>query len=305
MKISAKKFVCAVAFLCLFMTAQTVLAVTLSKAAGFVNDNAGILQAADKQALETVLTEYEKQTSNEVVVVTVSSFEGLDRFTYSQELFTTWKLGKAGKNNGILFLINPTSREAFINVGKGLEGALPDSLAGTILRNEVFPNFKAGDYVGGISKGVTAIIQATKGEYKADASSSKNINNISDLFFGFFWCGIFFLSWMGAFLGRTQSWWLGGVIGGIVSLIFGLIFFAGMTILFFTIFGAGAGFLFDYLVSKNYQQRKAAGKSTDFWHSGGGFWLGGGRGGFGGGGGGGFGGFGGGSSGGGGAGGSW
>ncbi|MBI5413455.1 TPM domain-containing protein [Candidatus Peregrinibacteria bacterium] len=300
----SKKYRLVAPILCAILSAQAVLAVTLPKAAGFVDDFAGILQASDKQALETVLTDYEKQTSNEVVVVTVSSFEGLDRFTYSQELFTSWKIGKAGKNNGILFLINPTAREAFINVGKGLEGALPDSLAGTILRNEVFPNFKAGDYAAGISKGVMAIIQATKGEYKADASSSKNVNTASDLWAGFFWFGIFFVSWLGAFLGRTKSWWLGGVIGGVISLIIGLINFTGLIILFVTIFGAGAGLFFDYMVSKNYQQRKAAGKPTDFWHSGGGFWLGGGRGGFGGDGGG-FGGFGGGGSGGGGAGGSW
>lgn len=303
MKVSVKKIFCAAAFLCLSAASQSVFAINLPKETGFVNDYAGILQAQDKQALEAVLDNYEKQTSNEVVVVAVPSFEGLDRFSYAQALATEWGIGKAGKSNGILFLINTTEREAFIAVGKGLEGALPDSLTGTILRNEVAPDFKVKNYAEGVRKGVMAIIGATKGEYKPDpnktASGEMRGNMIGTMFIFI----PFFLSYMASFLGRTKSWWLGGIIGGAGGLIIGLIFWAGAVILISAAVSGGFGFLFDYIVSKNYQQRKAAGRPTDFWHSGGGFWLGGGRGG--GRGGGGFRGFGGGSFGGGGAGIKW
>lgn len=274
---------------------------------GFVNDFAGILTAEDSASLESKLSAYEAETSNEVVLVIVNSFEGADRFSYSQELFTKWGIGKEEKNNGILFLLGPKEGlpfpergEAFINVGRGLEGALPDSLTGAILRDEIFPKFKEKKYFEGLNNGIDAIIQATKGEYTAAAKKNGALN--SDSLWLLIWFAFIFLTYLASFLGRSKSWWAGGVIGGVVGVIIGFIFWTG-----FLIVGAGAvlavlGFIFDYIVSKNYQYRKSHGKPTDFWHSGGGFWFGG-RGGFGGGGG--FGGFGGGSSGGGGAGGSW
>ena len=285
--------------------------VKFPKPTGYVNDYANVLTPDQRNELDATLKNFEAQTSNEIVIAIVPTFQGLDSFTYSQELFDTWKVGKQKKDNGVLFVIGPKldlpfpqRGDAFINVGKGLEGAMPDSVTGSILRNEVFPQFKDQHFFEGVQAGINAMMSATRGEYKADASSTKDVNTISELWPGLFWFGIFFVSWIGAFLGRSKSWWLGGVIGGIISFIVGLIFFTGLGVLLVTIFGSGAGLLFDFIVSKNYKQRKAAGKPTDFWHSGGGFWFGGGRGGFGGGGGG-FGGFGGGGSGGGGAGGGW
>jgi uncharacterized protein len=286
----------------LLLGAQCVYAIDFPKPTGFVSDFANILPAETKSSLEAVLQEFEKQTSNEITVVTVTSLEGMDEFPYAQALFTAWGIGKSNRNNGILFLIAPNERRYFINVGKGLEGALTDSMAGSILRAEVSPNFKNGDFATGITNGVTAIMAATKGEYIADTSSSSFSSDFDPV--SLIWIGFIVLTWLAAFLGRSESWWLGGVIGGVISLVLSLFLFAGLAILFTTIFGTGAGLLFDYIISKNYALRRKQGKPTDFWHSGGGFWFGGGRhGGFGGGGG--FGGFGGGGSGGGGAGGGW
>lgn len=289
--------------------------VTFPKPAGFINDYANILSTEEETSLQQQLDAFEKETSNEIAIAIVPSFQGLDRFTYSQDLFTLWKIGKVGKNNGILFLIGPKEGfpfpergEAFINVGKGLEGAMPDSLTGRILRNEVFPAFQEKQYYQGISQGVGAIIQATKGEYKPSTKATSKANWIGFVFGPGAWIVwivfIFLIHSTSFFLGRTKSWWLGGVFGGVGGIVIGFIFYAGLLIILPAIGFGIIGLIFDYVVSKNYQQRKKQGKPTDFWSSGGGFWFGGGgRGGFSGGGG--FGGFGGGGSGGGGAGGGW
>lgn len=272
---------------------------------GFINDFAGILSSEQRDSLELELKNFEKETSNEISVAIVQSLEGMDSFTYSQKLFTKWKIGKAGKNNGILFLIAPSERDAFINVGKGLEGAMPDSLTGSILRNEVFPAFKENRYFDGVNNGLTALIQATKGEYVADTGDSESSSVFSMLPMNFIIpFGFFIITYFCSFLARTKSWWIGGVIGTIMGSLAGMAFFAVAGVIASGLAVGVLGLILDYVLSKNYAARKEKGLPTDFWHSGGGFWFGGGRGGFGGGSGG-FGGFGGGMSGGGGAGGKW
>lgn len=294
-----------------FLLFNAVFAVEFPKAGGYVNDFAKILSIEEKANLEQILKDFEAKTSNEIVVAIVDSLQGLDRFTYSQELFTNWGIGKKSKNNGILFLIGPSEGqpfpakgEAFINVGKGLEGAMPDSLTGSILRNEVFPLFKAGKIPSGILAGVNALMSATKGEYQPGPDSSSSggdsgaVSGLVSLLFCF---GFILINYFFSFLARSKSWWLGGVVGAIGGGTAGALMVGGIMILIGAAFFGSFGLLLDFILSKNYEKRKLAGKPTDFWHSGGGFWLGGGSGG----GGGGFGGFGGGSSGGGGAGGSW
>ena len=305
-----KKIVGGILFLiALLLFPRLSLAVDFPSASGFVNDFAGILKQGERAELSALLKNFEAQTSNEIVIAIVNSFDGLESFTYSQELFMKWGVGKGNKNNGVLVLIGPSEGlpfpekgEIFINVGKGLEGALPDSLTGTILRKEIYPKFKTADYFNGVKNGVLAIISATKGEYKADPAGTKKAGglNIDPIFL--IWVGFMLISYIASFLARSKSWWLGGVLGGAGGVILGLIFWAGFWILVSGGVLGLLGLLFDSIVSRNYQKRLKEGKPTDFWHSGGGFWFGGGRGGLGGGG---FGGFGGGISGGGGAGGRW
>ncbi len=276
------------------------IAVEFPSPTGYVNDFAGVLDIDQRSSLEQTIRAFEQQTSNEISVAIIGSLEGLDEFSYAHELFSRWKPGKTGKNNGILFLIAIGDRAAFVEVGKGLEGALPDSLTGTILRNEVFPLFKAGDYAAGIKQGLAAIILATKGEYKAEPGSSSSRSSGDGWWNILFPLGFILLQYFLSFLARSKSWWLGGVLGGAGGFAFGWFFLAGLSIFIATAIFAGSGLLFDFILSRNFQKRLKEGKPTDFWHSGGGFWFGGGRGG-----GGGFGGFGGGISGGGGAGGRW
>lgn len=171
----------------LIVFAYPALALDLPKATGaYVNDFANLLSVQDRASLEDFLRKYEQETTNEIVVVITPSLQGADAFTYSQALFTQWKIGKADKNNGVLFLVGPKEGQpfpergdVFVNVGGGLEGALPDSMVGTILRTEVFPRFKEKQFIEGIRSGVFAIMQAIKNEYTAPAGESASATTSS------------------------------------------------------------------------------------------------------------------------------
>lgn len=132
-----------------------------------VNDYAGVLSSQTKAELEQQLADFDQQTTNEVVVVIVPSLDGRDIDTYRNELFEKWVLGKVGRDNGVLLVIAMDERKIGIEVGYGLEGALPDITAAAIIRDEITPAFKNNDYDTGIRQGVAAIMAASQGEYTA------------------------------------------------------------------------------------------------------------------------------------------
>ncbi len=292
-------------------TSTSLAAFVVPAFSGYVNDSAGLLNSTEKAQLEKTLSDYEKQTSTEIAVVITKDFQGLDAFTYSQKLFDSWNVGKAGKDNGVIIAIGPKFGQSFpehgdifINNGRGIEGALPDSVTGRIIRDEMVPEFKKGNFYAAINNGITSIQSALKGEYSPKSDSS-SLN--SGDFVMFVWYGIilfmFLSSYLAGFLARSKSWYAGGIIGGVGGFLIGFVLYTTVYALIFSGVFLIVGAIIDYFLSKTYQDRLAKGLPTDFWRTRGGFW-GGGRGGFGGGGGG-FGGFGGGHSGGGGAGGGW
>ncbi len=135
---------------------------------GRVVDQANILDQATEKKLSAQLAEHETQTSNQIVVVTVNSLQGYNEADYALRLGRKWGIGTEAKNNGAILLVAPNERKVRIEVGYGLEGALPDGLAGQIIRRDILPQFKEQDYPGGIGNGVNSILQAVVGEYKAE-----------------------------------------------------------------------------------------------------------------------------------------
>ncbi|HTF99608.1 MAG TPA: YgcG family protein [Nitrospirota bacterium] len=125
---------------------------------GRVTDNAQILTDDTRRSITEQLKAHEQQTTNQVAVLTVPSLEGESIEEYANSVFKEWKLGQKGKDNGILVLVAPNDRRMRIEVGYGLEGTIPDSLAGSIIRNVMTPKFKDSDFNGGISAGVSAIL---------------------------------------------------------------------------------------------------------------------------------------------------
>lgn len=298
-----KKIILSVLFL--FIFAGIAQAVTYPSPTGYVNDFAGIYSSSFKNSLEANLSDFEKNTGNEISVVTVKSLENTDINTYAVELFEKWKIGKKGQDNGLLMLISSGDREIRIEVGYGLEPYITDGRAGNIIRNIITPEFKNGDYEAGTQAGITEIerVLLAKEIAPTDTPVSQTNSKIGS-FFTYLFIALFFIGpYIAGYLGRSKQIWPGGVMGGVIGGAIG--FLAGSLII--GIIGlvalAGFGLLMDLILSKSYQSRKSKGLPTDWFRSGGGF-FGGGRG-FGGGGGGGFGGFGGGGSGGGGASGRW
>lgn len=266
---------------------------------GYVNDYARILTAEQKTTLEGQLREFDKTDSTQISVVILKNLSGDYIENFAEKLFKEWGIGDKEKDNGVLLLVSLDDRELRIEVGYGLEGALPDATASVIIRNDITPLFKEGKYYEGIYGGVGAIMKAVKGEYVA-VSQGGGLTSVPVV--PIFIFGIIFLQWAIAILGRSKSWWLGGVIGGVVGMgatwfhLFGLTFPFGFIVVGIL---ASLGLLFDYSVSRGYSNAVAHGSRAPWWTGGGG-----GGSSFGGGGSS-FGGFGGGSSGGGGASGRW
>lgn len=134
---------------------------------GRVNDHAGLLSPAARESLEAKLKDFEERTGHQAAVLTLHSLEGAPLEDFALKVARTWGLGRKGQNDGVLFLISKNDRKLRIEVGHGLEGALPDALAGRIISNEVAPRFRSGDFEGGVAAGVNAIVAAADGKYSA------------------------------------------------------------------------------------------------------------------------------------------
>ncbi len=127
---------------------------------GRVVDQAKILSPVASADLERKLADLEQKSGIQLVVATVPSLGGEEIEPYANELFRAWKLGEATKNNGVLLLIAPKERRVRIEVGYGLEGTLTDAVSSIIISNAIAPRFKAGDFDGGVTRGVDDIITA-------------------------------------------------------------------------------------------------------------------------------------------------
>ena len=136
----------------------TGFALNLPALTGRVVDQANIIQPATRSAVEQKLADLEAKSGIQIAVATVNSLDGQDIEPYANELFRSWKLGEKTKNNGVLLLVAPNEHRVRIEVGYGLEGTLTDALSKVIIANAITPRFKAGDFSGGISRGVDDII---------------------------------------------------------------------------------------------------------------------------------------------------
>jgi len=137
---------------------------------GRVNDLAGLMSPATRQAIETRLAELERTDSTQVAVLTIPSLEGDSIEDFSIRVADAWKVGQKDTDNGAILLVSKADRKIRIEVGYGLEGVLTDILSSQIITNVIGPRFKQNDFDGGFMDGITAISGAVRGEYKAVAS---------------------------------------------------------------------------------------------------------------------------------------
>lgn len=135
--------------------------------ARLVNDFAGMLTPDQVAYLEQKLVAYDDSTSNQVVVVIVNTLGDNEPAEYATKLGREWGVGTKANNNGLILLVAKNDRKVFIAPGYGLEGAIPDITAKSIVDNDILPNFRHNDYFAGIDAGTEAIMKAAAGEYKA------------------------------------------------------------------------------------------------------------------------------------------
>jgi uncharacterized protein len=277
-------------FLCLFLAPA--LAVSYPQPVGYVNDFAGLYSSSFVSSLNQELKDLDQKTTVQFVVVTVANLGGDTVENYAVNLFKAWAIGQKSKDNGLLLLISKEDRKLRFEVGYGLEGQITDGTAGEIIRTDITPAFKSGNYEAGTAAGVNRIFQLLN--FSASISPPPSGIPINLPFnFDMFWVYALLFVYFMSYMARTREFLAGGVVGFIVGLLF---FTLGTAAVFALI-----GFLLDFILSRNYRANSLSGRPTDFFNTFGGFK---GGGGWGGGGGGGFSG-GGGSSGGGGASGSW
>lgn len=151
-----------VALACCLVTAA--FALDFPQLTGRVVDQAGVMSADSRSAIEAKLKDLEDKSGIQLVVATVKSLQGGDIETYANQLFRAWKLGQTQKNNGVLLLVAPAEHKVRIEVGYGLEGTLTDALSSVIISSAIVPRFKVNDYSGGIERGVDGIISVLNGD---------------------------------------------------------------------------------------------------------------------------------------------
>lgn len=140
-----------------------------------VNDFAGVLSSEEVSSLERQLVAYDDSTSNQVAIVLIKSLNDYPIEEYALKLFREWGIGNKKTNNGVLILAAIEDRKIRIEVGYGLEGAIPDITANQIITGDIKPNFRSGNYYAGLSAAASSIIKAAAGEYTApEGYSNRN-----------------------------------------------------------------------------------------------------------------------------------
>ncbi len=171
-----KSFLYSCLFLLLGVAAhaqQSIDELAKNKPTKLVNDLAGVLSPADEQALEQQLVAYDDSTSTQIAILTLKTLDGFPIEEAALKIFRSWGIGNKKTNNGVLIITAIDDRAIRIEVGYGLEGAIPDITASQIIRNDIGPNFRSGNYYEGLQAAANSIIKAAAGEYQAPEGYGK------------------------------------------------------------------------------------------------------------------------------------
>lgn len=159
-----------------------------------VYDYVNLLSASEKSNLEQKLIRYSDSTSTQIVVAIISSTQGEEINYLGAQWGEAWGMGQAKEDNGVLILLAKDDRKIAINTGYGVEHLLTDALSKRIIERDIIPYFKQNDYPGGLNRGVDAIFEVLKGEYKGTRKTSKNEEFPMGLIFTFVIIGIIIFS---------------------------------------------------------------------------------------------------------------
>jgi uncharacterized protein len=147
------------ALMLVFLALPAMAAPQFPALSGRVVDGANILAPATEQALTQKLAALEAKNSRQLVVVTLSSLNGYEISDYGYQLGRAWGIGQGKLNNGALLIVAPKERRVRIEVGYGLEPILTDAFSSVVINTQITPRFRQGDYNGGVTAGVDALIE--------------------------------------------------------------------------------------------------------------------------------------------------
>jgi uncharacterized protein len=142
------------------------------KPAGYFNDYAGVVSKDAALRFNEQLAQFERETSNQVVVAIFPKMQSDSSIEdYTQRIAQVWGVGQKDRRNGAVLFVFAQEHKMYIQVGYGLEGALPDVTAFDITEYQIKPHFRANDYEGGLATGIDSIIKAIRGEYKGSGKT--------------------------------------------------------------------------------------------------------------------------------------
>jgi uncharacterized protein len=188
---------------------------------GYVNDYGDMISPAAEAELTAKLKSFEASDSTQVVILTVPSLKGEPIEDYSIRVAEAWKIGQARKDNGVIITVSREDRRMRIEVGRGLEGKLTDLAAGRIIDQVMKPRFREGNFDAGFKAAVSALIDATRGEFKADQrrpGKGRSRFQIHPLYFFIAW--MLFIALVAVLRGRKSArahrgrGWTSGYGGG-------------------------------------------------------------------------------------------
>ena len=170
---------------------------------GMVNDFADMLTSSEEQRLESKLQSYRDTTTNAFVIASLESLEGYSIEEVALKLHNSWNIQYEEQGNGVLILISEQDRKIRIEVGYGLEGAIPDAMANRIIDNILTPNFRENNIYAGLDIATDALIQLAAGEFEGFPQSESEVDIPIDLIL-FFIILIFFLISRGGGKGKRR-----------------------------------------------------------------------------------------------------
>ncbi|MEM7201168.1 MAG: TPM domain-containing protein [Planctomycetota bacterium] len=183
---------------------------------GWVTDRADLLTAAQERELEGIMESYRQGSTHEIALLVVAELPGVTIEDFALGVAREWRIGRQGENNGALMVVAKDDRKVRIEVGRGLEGMLTDSIAGRIIRGLVVPEFKSGRYFEGIRSGIQAMHAAIGGRYADIPKRAKRHRSHGWALLPFLLFVLFFFG-VAARAGRGRRGRRGGVLPWLVA----------------------------------------------------------------------------------------
>ena len=192
-------------FLCFWFALSAWAQVAVPDLSRRVTDLSGTLSAQQTSELEGKLATFEAQKGSQIAVLIVPTLEGEEIAQFGIRVADKWKIGRTKVDDGVILIVAKNDRKLRIEVGYGLEGAIPDAIAKRVIAETITPYFKAGDYYGGIAAGVGQLVKLIDGEPLPDPTRARQTDNSLESLLPFMVVGFFLGSFLAPMLGRGTA----------------------------------------------------------------------------------------------------